>query len=52
MRGVYQLMGLFCDKLKLGSTAALDCRTGQNKGSYRKKELSFLFVSLAGILDK
>ena len=31
-RYVYQLMGVFCDRLKLCSTAAPDCRTGQNKG--------------------
>ena len=37
-------MGVFCDRLKLCSTAALDCRTGQNKG---EKELSFLLVSLS-----
>ena len=43
---VYQLMGVFCDRLKLCSTAAPDCRTGQNKGSYCKQELSFLVVSL------
>ena len=30
-------MGLFCDRLKLGSTAALDCLIGQNKGKYCKK---------------
>ena len=24
---VYQLMGVFCDRPKLGSTAALDCLT-------------------------
>ena len=30
-------MGVFCDKLKFGSTAALDCRTGQNKSRYGKK---------------
>ena len=29
--------GLFCGKLKLYSTAALACQTGQNKGRYRKK---------------
>ena len=40
-------MGVFSDRLKLCSTAALNCRTGQNKGSYREKELSFLLVSLA-----
>ena len=39
-------MGVFCDRLKLCSTAALDCRTGQNKGIYRKQELSFLLVLL------
>ena len=38
---VHQLMGVFCDRLKLGSKAALDCQTGQNKGRYRKRELSF-----------
>jgi hypothetical protein len=31
-RYVYQLIGVFCDRLKLGSTAAPDCRIGQNKG--------------------
>ena len=31
-------MGVFCDRLKLCSTAALDCRTGQNKGRYREKK--------------
>ena len=36
-------MGVFCDRLKLGSTAL----TGQNKGRYRKKELSLLLVLLA-----
>ena len=39
-------MAVFCDSLKLGSTAALDCRTGQNKGRYCKKEVSFLLVLL------
>ena len=33
-RYVYQLMGVFCDRLKLCSTAAPDCQTGQNKGIY------------------
>ena len=41
-------MDVFCERLKLGSTAALDCQTGQNKGRYCKKELSFLLVSLIG----
>ena len=39
-------MGVFCDRLKLCSTAALYCRTGQNKGRYREKEL--LFTRLVG----
>ena len=43
---VYQLMGVFCDKLKFGSTAALDCRTGQNKGRYHEKQLLLLLVLL------
>ena len=40
-------MGVFCDRLKLCSTAAPDCQTGQNKGRYREQERSFLLVSLA-----
>ena len=40
-------MSVFCDRLKFGSTAALDCHTGQSKGRYRKKELSFLLVLLS-----
>ena len=44
-RYVYQLMGVFFDRLKLCSTAALDCRIGQNKGRYPEKELLFLLVS-------
>ena len=47
---VYQLIGVFCEGLKLGSTAALDCRTGQNKGRYREKELLLLLVSLELLL--
>ena len=43
-------MTIFCDMLKLGSTAALDCQTGQNKGRYCKKELLFLLVLLAVLL--
>ena len=39
-------MVVFCDRLKLCSTAALTCRTGQIKGRYREKEHSFLLVSL------
>ena len=45
-------MSVFCDKLKLCSTAALDRRTGQNKGRYRKKELSFLLVLLITTIAK
>ena len=39
-------MGVFCDRLKLCSTAAPDCWTGQNKGRYCKQELSFLLLLL------
>ena len=39
-------MGVFCDSLKLGSTAALNWQTGKHNGRYQEKELSFLFVSL------
>ena len=38
---VYQLMAVFCDRLKLGSKAALDCYAGQNKGKYCKKRALF-----------
>ena len=31
-------MGVFCDRLKLGSTVALNCRTSQKKGRYFKEE--------------
>ena len=43
----YQLMGLFCDRLTLGSTAAIDCPTGQNKGRYCKEDLLFLLFLLS-----
>ena len=46
-RYVYQLMGVFCDRLKLCSKAAPNCQTDQNKGRYREQERSFLLVSLA-----
>ena len=39
-------MGVFCYRLKLCSTAALDYHTGQNKGRHPIKELLFLLVSL------
>ena len=45
-RYVCQLISVFCDRLKLCSAAAPDCRTGQNKGRYGKQERSFLLVSL------
>ena len=35
-------MGVIYDRLKFGSTAALNCRTSHNKGRYCKKELSLL----------
>ena len=44
-RYAYQLMGVFFDKLKVCSTAAPDCQTGQNKGRYCEQELSFLLIS-------
>ena len=43
---IHQLMGVFCDRLKLDSTASPNCQTEQNKGRYREKELSFQLVSL------
>ena len=43
---VYQLMDIFSDRLKLCSTTAPDCQTGQIKGRYCKHEHSFLLVSL------
>ena len=43
-------MGVLCDRLKFGSKAALDCRTGQNKGRYCKKALLLLLVSLDGLI--
>ena len=44
-------MGVFCDRLEFGSTAALICRTGQNKGRYCQKELLLLLVSLSAGLQ-
>ena len=43
-------MGVFCDGLELGSTAALDCQTGQNKGRYHEKRatLSTPLVRIEG----
>ena len=42
-------MIVFCDRLKLCYTAALDCRIGQNKGRYREKELSLVPSDSQGI---
>ena len=39
-------MGVFCYRLKLCYTVALNCWTGQNKIRYTKKDLSFLLISL------
>ena len=39
-------MGVFCDSLKFGSTAALDWHTGQDKDRYHAKELLLLLLSL------
>ena len=35
------MMGVFCDRLKFGSTAALDCRTCQNKNRFHISSYSF-----------
>ena len=51
-RILYQLMGVFCDRLKLHSTAAPDCWIGQNKCRYREQERSFLLLSLAKAMHK
>ena len=45
----YQLMGVFCDRIMLGSTTALDCQTVQNKGKYCKKEFLLLLVLLSRV---
>ena len=47
-----ELMSVFCGWLKFGSTSALNCSAGQNKGRYRKKELWLLLFSLFQILRK
>ena len=41
-------MSVFRDRLKFGSTAALDYRTGQNKGRDQEKDLLLLLVFLLG----
>ena len=49
-------MDVFCDRLKVGSTAALYCQTGKTKRrSYCEKEVLFLLFSLRvyhGVMDK
>ena len=47
---VYQMMGVCCDLLNSCPTPALHCQTGQNKGRYWEKELSFLFVLLVEVI--
>ena len=42
-------MGVFCDRLKFGSTAALNCPTGQNKGRYCKKKARLIGVVHASL---
>ena len=44
-------MGIFCDRLKFGSTAALDCPTGQNKGRYHEKRGVALHQSTRSLED-
>ena len=33
------MMDVFFDRLKFGSTTAMHCHTGQNKGRYKKRAL-------------
>ena len=37
-------MGVSCDRLKLGSTVALNCQTGQSKGRYFAKKSSHFYL--------
>ena len=39
-------MGVFCDRLEFGSTAAFDSHTGQKKADIAKKELLLLLFLL------
>ena len=43
-------MGVFCDRLNLDSTAALNCLIGQNKDRHSEKELVCLLFSLTGLV--
>ena len=46
-------MNVFLTGLKFGSTAALDCRNGQNKDRYCEKELLLLICTcLVGFIDR
>ena len=47
-RYVHQLMVVFCNRLKFGSTTALDFYTGQNKGRYCKKRAIIATRLIAG----
>ena len=40
------MMGVFCDMLKLCSTAALDCWTGHNKGRYHLQKRALIHTRL------
>ena len=42
---VYQLMGIFGDRLNFGSTAALNCRTGQKQRKIMQKKSSHCYSS-------
>ena len=44
-------MGVSCDRLRLGSSAALNYQTVQNNGRYCEKELSFQLVSSLCTMD-
>ena len=44
-------MGVFFDELKLGSTAALNCLSGQTKDRYREKELLLLLALLYNFMQ-
>ena len=45
-------MCVFCDKVKFGSTAVLDCRTDQNNSRYSKIELLLLLMALLELILK
>ena len=45
-RYVHQLLGVFCDRLKFGSIAALECVLARTMADIAKKRLLLLFISL------